>query len=513
MAAQRMRGWKPEGPAFRRLLNHGVEIPSEAARVNGYTPEILERDGEAPHDVYAAFTEYAGAHPLVAYNLEYDLEQVLRPEWQRLGIDPIGQAGFCALRLTQRLLDPVPAGNHKLQTLRQYCRLPQRGAHTALGDVETLVDLMQQVLRPLAEARGLATWEQIAVFASAPWFPSRIAFGRFKGRPFSEVIDDPELHAWLEWLSRSNNPRSAAMGRWYLNQLDADAEQRIDDSAVLEVRTDNATALTLFRNPELETLRQLIAGAWTRLAELEAEYTQEHHGVEVTQSELFQRLRAHYERRDALQLKIQFRRKFLDTLLIDGEEEAEAVESAYQDARAETEREYQDAAAEAAASQALSDEEQRELKTLFKKLARLYHPDRYASDPDKQQTYERLMQAANQARDRGDIEELREIANDPNGFLLRQGLSGLDFSGEAELAKLRQLYETLQARILDALQNLRESSGYELYQLSQRQPGLIEQVARQQADELDAEIAELDSQAIQLGEEIEGLTGASDPFR
>jgi hypothetical protein len=77
---------------------------------------------------------------------------------------------------------------------------------------------------------------------------------------------------------------------------------------------------------------------------------------------------------------------------------------------------------------------------------------------------------------------LREIANDPNGFLLSQGLSGLDFSDETELAKLRQLYETLQTRILDmldALQTLRESAGYELYQLSQQRPELVqEQAAR-----------------------------------
>jgi hypothetical protein len=34
-----------------------------------------------------------------------------------------------------------------------------------------------------------------------------------------------------------------------------------------------------------------------------------------------------------------------------------------------------------------------------------------------------------------------------------------------------------------------------------------------QAGELDAEIAELEVQAKALAEEIEGLTGASDPFR
>ena len=53
LAAQRMRGWEPEGPPFVRLLDHGVAILPEAARVNGYTREILERDGEPPLAVYA----------------------------------------------------------------------------------------------------------------------------------------------------------------------------------------------------------------------------------------------------------------------------------------------------------------------------------------------------------------------------------------------------------------------------------------------------------------------------
>jgi hypothetical protein len=85
----------------------------------------------------------------------------LTPEWKRLGIPAVGKRGFCVLRLTQRLLDPPPAGNCQLQTLRQYYRLPERGAHTALGDVRTSIELLDRVLRPLAEKRGLRTWDDI----------------------------------------------------------------------------------------------------------------------------------------------------------------------------------------------------------------------------------------------------------------------------------------------------------------------------------------------------------------
>src|ERR1019366_7909144 len=99
LAAQRMRGWGPHGPPFRRLLNQNADISPEASRVHGYTREILERDGEPAVDVYCAFADYAGELPLVSYNIQYDLEEVLKPEWKRLGIKPIGAVGFCALRL------------------------------------------------------------------------------------------------------------------------------------------------------------------------------------------------------------------------------------------------------------------------------------------------------------------------------------------------------------------------------------------------------------------------------
>ena len=37
-------------------------------------------------------------------NLEYDLDEVLKPEWRRLRVAPIGAHGFCALRLAQRAI-------------------------------------------------------------------------------------------------------------------------------------------------------------------------------------------------------------------------------------------------------------------------------------------------------------------------------------------------------------------------------------------------------------------------
>lgn len=118
-------------------------------------------------------------------------------------------AGFCALRLAQRLLDPVPAGNCKLQTVRQYYRLAERGAHTSRGDAETVADLLTNVLRPITEQRGLDSWTEICAYTKAEWFPSRIAFGKFKGRQIQDAFTDIALLGWRQWLVNSVNTPSA----------------------------------------------------------------------------------------------------------------------------------------------------------------------------------------------------------------------------------------------------------------------------------------------------------------
>ena len=53
------------------------------------------------------------------------------------------------------------------------------------------------VLRPLAEKRGLDTWEKLRSFTEDEWYPSRLAFGKFKGRLFYEAGEDSNLRSWL----------------------------------------------------------------------------------------------------------------------------------------------------------------------------------------------------------------------------------------------------------------------------------------------------------------------------
>ena len=123
--------------------------------------------------------------------------------------------------------------------------------------------------------------------------------------------------------------------------------------------------------------------------------------------------------------------------------------------------------------------------------------------------YQQLTQAINQAKDEGNIERLREIAQDPDAFMLRQYGRSLDFSDAAELVQTHRLFDALQHNVmemLEALDDLRASSDYELYQYSLSRPTFIEELAEDYTRELVAEIAQLDAQLAAVGLEIAALT-------
>ena len=131
-------------------------------------------------------------------------------------------------------------------------------------------------------------------------------------------------------------------------------------------------------------------------------------------------------------------------------------------------------------------------------------------EPDKQDTYGKLTSAINRDEDEGDINTLREIAEDPHGFILRQGWASLDFSDGAELGQLLRLHATLQLEIIAVIQSLnqlRESPDYELCQLRERKPGVLDDLAVERMRRLDQESTELEKQAAKLAEEIAELSG------
>lgn len=176
------------------------------------------------------------------------------------------------------------------------------------------------------------------------------------------------------------------MGRWYLKQLEIQADLSMDgavfaapeiesvDGRAETPREPGLAALVIYVNPELEQLRQLVAGARARLAELEATHTKEKSRVDAMQAALFRRLRDYYQKRDRLRLVVDYRKKYLDSMISGGEEEAKQAETHYEQAKSQSDKNYEETAAAVANKKQLTADEEVELIRLWKKLVKLYHP-------------------------------------------------------------------------------------------------------------------------------------------
>ena len=78
---------------------------------------------------------------------------------------------------------------------------------------------------------------------------------------------------------------------------------------------------------------------------------------------------------------------------------------------------------------------------------------------------------------------------------------------------MRKLWESLELEILSVLEatnRLRESPDFELYELTAKQPEMLDSVGAKQVAALEREIAGLSSEAERLEKEIEELTGRTD---
>ena len=272
----------------------------------------------------------------------------------------------------------------------------------------------------------------------------------------------------------------------------------------------HADDVIIYDPPSIRRLRELIAASRARLAELEAAYTSEKTNVTALQARIFQRLRRLFEERDRLRLVVNYRRTFLDTLLREGEEEAKQVREQYTKADARTQQEYEDTGAAMESKRRLTDEEQSEVKSLWRKLVKLFHPDRFANDPEKMATYTKLTGAINTAKDSGDLESLRQIADDPAGFMMRRGWATIDLGDTDELDQLQKLFNSLEAEIIaviEATDVLKESPDYELYQITEQKPEMFERVVEQQIVGIDEELTQLKTEADRLKKEIVELCG------
>lgn len=163
IAAQRMRGYQPDGVRFRVLLNHEVPLDPGAQALHGYTEDYLRQYGQEPRLAHSLFREYAGSLPVVSHNLPMDWDRLLVPECQRLGIPAPGVRGFCALTLARRVLPE--ASSFSLSALNKRYRVVEGDLRGAAPDVEVVVKLFQNWYGPRLSAAGIVGFQAVAEFS------------------------------------------------------------------------------------------------------------------------------------------------------------------------------------------------------------------------------------------------------------------------------------------------------------------------------------------------------------
>ena len=173
----------------------------------------------------------------------------------------------------------------------------------------------------------------------------------------------------------------------------------------------DAGAVAISEDMRLKKLRTLVESARSLLAEVEATYTIERAKVDALQATLFTRLRRYCQERDRLRLVVDYRKEFLEARLRRDKKDVEKIAQDYREAQSKSDREYEETASKLSAKKELTTEEEAELGKLWKKLVKLYHPDRFAHEPDKLETLQqthRRDQSRERYRRSGNAEADRE---------------------------------------------------------------------------------------------------------
>jgi hypothetical protein len=142
-------------------------------------------------------------------------------------------------------------------------------------------------------------------------------------------------------------------------------------------------------------------------------------------------------------------------------------------------------------------------------LVKVFHPDRYRSEPVKQAIYEKLISVINDARETGNIALLVEISRNPDAYIDKQGWASINLDVQSKSINLKKLYEAIEVEIverIEALTELRGSPDYRVAMYCNGNSERLEEVAKQQIEALNVEISDLRQEAERLKNEIEELT-------
>lgn len=178
------------------LINPGVPISPSASGIHGITDAMVQ--GAPSLAEFMAGCHLEGDLVMVAHNAAFDY-RFLGPHLPNL----VGK--MCTLKLARMTYPDSP--DHKLQTLKYYLDLCDGEAHSALGDVQVLADLVRRLMGDQqTDLMGLLE------LASVPVKVEKMPFGKHKGAKLATL--PPNYITWLLGLDNLDDNL-----RWSLENM------------------------------------------------------------------------------------------------------------------------------------------------------------------------------------------------------------------------------------------------------------------------------------------------------
>jgi DNA polymerase III epsilon subunit-like protein len=122
------------------------EIPQESIRIHGITYEHALKEGHELKEVLDKFWLDLGSKPLIAHNLDFDLNVLINAElWDLKRQYPPIKKTYCTMELTKNILKIPGQYGYKFPKLSElyefiFKKKPE-GLHNSLKDTELLVDI------------------------------------------------------------------------------------------------------------------------------------------------------------------------------------------------------------------------------------------------------------------------------------------------------------------------------------------------------------------------------------
>lgn len=175
---------------FESLINPDCPISEESIAIHHITATML-RDKPKMEEILPQLLAFLGRGPIVGHGIGHDMDMIMRAA-ERANIPGSLKSVplIDSLRLARFYGD---SPNNSLASLALHFNVSTEGAHRALNDVKTNIDVFKHLIQ------RFRTLEQIQEILSHPIKMKYMPLGKHKGRLFSEIPLQ-----YLQWAASMN---------------------------------------------------------------------------------------------------------------------------------------------------------------------------------------------------------------------------------------------------------------------------------------------------------------------